>query len=136
MYKLPRDCTPEDLDLDLIVRGDGVPVGGRTWVQLSIGLANFGRLSRMLPYLWTIGVGVVPENDVVALAWLWRVNVRWIQKILDEGTMNYCGTAYPTRVFFWGGLTMASPCIGHDNPLDGGEFVQFWHLARWNIGGI
>ena len=46
--------------LDLIIRRDGVPVCGRTWVQLSIGFANFGRLSRMLPYLWTTGVGVVP----------------------------------------------------------------------------
>ena len=32
--------------LDVIIRGDGVPVGGRTWVQLSIGFANSGRLSR------------------------------------------------------------------------------------------
>ena len=56
--------------LDLIIRGDGVPVGGRTWVKLLIGFANFGRLSQVLPYLLTIGVGVVPENEVVALAWL------------------------------------------------------------------
>ena len=64
--------------LDVITRGDGVPVGGRTWVQLSIGFANFGRLSRMLPYLWTLAVAVVPENDTVSLSWLWRVNLRWI----------------------------------------------------------
>ena len=60
--------------LDLIIRGDGVPVSGRSWVQLLIGFGNFGRLSRMLRYLLTIGVGVVPENNVVALTWLWRVN--------------------------------------------------------------
>ena len=54
--------------LDVIIRGDGVPVGGRTWVRLSIGFANFGRWSRMLPYLWTLAVAVVPENDTVALS--------------------------------------------------------------------
>ena len=40
--------------LDVIIRGDAVPVGGCTWVQLSIAFANFGRLSRMLPYQWTL----------------------------------------------------------------------------------
>ena len=39
-----------------------------------------------------------PENNVVAVAWLWRVKLRWIQKILDEGTMNHFGNAYPTRI--------------------------------------
>ena len=52
--------------LDVIIRGDGVPVCGRTWVGLSIGFANVRGLSRMLPYLWTLGVAVVPENDTVA----------------------------------------------------------------------
>ena len=96
--------------LDLIIRGDGVPVEGCTWMQLSIGFAHFGRLSRMLTYLWTMGVGVVPESDIVSLAWLWRVNLRWIQKFLDEGTMNYCGTTYPTRFFCWEN----SPWLRHE----------------------
>ena len=45
-----------------------MPVSGCTWVQPSTGFANFAHLPRMLPYLWTIGVGVVPEKDMVALA--------------------------------------------------------------------
>ena len=85
------------------------PVGGRTPVQLSIGFANVGRLSRMLPYLWTLAVAVVPENDTVALSWLWLVNLRRIQKFINTGTMEYSGTEYPARVFLGGD----SPWLRH-----------------------
>ena len=95
--------------LDVIIRGDGVPVGCRTSVQLLIGFANFGCLSRMLPYLWTLAVAVVPKNNTVELSWLWRNNLRWIQKFINTGTMEYCGTEYPTRVFFGGD----SPWLRH-----------------------
>ena len=64
---LPSMNTSKTCFLDLIIRGDGVLVGGCTWVQLSIDFMNFGRLSRMLPYLWTIAVGVVPKK-----ATLWQ----------------------------------------------------------------
>ena len=47
-------------------------------------------------------MAVVPENDTVALSWLWRVNLRWIQKFINTGTIEYCGTEYPTRVFLGG----------------------------------
>ena len=114
--------------LHVIIRGDGVPVGGRTWVQLSIGFANFGRLSRMLPYVWTLAVAVVPENDTVALSWLWRVNLRWIQKFINTGTMEYCGTEYPTRVFLGGD----SPWLRHVLGI-----TTHWMVARiWDNGSL
>ena len=40
---LPTMDTSKTGFADLIIRGDGVGLSGRTWVQLSIGFANFRR---------------------------------------------------------------------------------------------
>ena len=69
---------------------------------------------------------MVPKNDVVALAWLWRVNLRWMQKILDEGPMSCCGIACPTRVFFGGDSLWLHHVLG---------ITTHWMVARlYNFG--
>ena len=101
------------------------------WVALGLGVLL--RLSRMLPYLWTLAVGVVPENDTVALSWLWRVNLRWIQKFINTGTIQYCGMEYPTRVFLGGD----SPWLRHVLGITTHWMVaSLYSFGIWNNGSL
>lgn len=91
-------------ELWLLVKGDGIPVGGETWCHLSVTFANLGPLARTLSYTWTIALARCPEKETEALRHLWQHNLSAIQAIIDGHALHTPGGAMPCRVFFGGDL--------------------------------
>ena len=57
--------------LTFVVRADGYPCAGGSWLQLSAGLLNHGEKARTPTFLWVIGMAVTGDKDMVALGQIW-----------------------------------------------------------------
>ena len=62
--------------LQLIVRGDGYPVAGGTWSQLTVGLANHGPSARQPAFCWVIALALWSNKEMVALGELWDIHFK------------------------------------------------------------
>ena len=58
--------------LTFIVRGDAYPVAGSNWTQLTISLANFGRLARSPAGLWVLSMANCDDKAMETLGILWK----------------------------------------------------------------
>ena len=85
-YISSRPALSETIDLDpsgptggvlhLIVRGDGYPVGGTVFSNLTVGLANHGYDARRPAFVWPIGLAVCHDNHMDKLFELWAKNLK------------------------------------------------------------
>ena len=66
-----------------VVRGDGYPCAGGSWSQLSVGLLTHGVKARTPVFLWTIGMAVTGDKDMVALRQIWA-------RVLQVCSLHFC----------------------------------------------
>ena len=82
----PREC---QVELWIIVRGDGLPCGGESWCQMSISFANHGHLARTLSYHWTVNVALCGEKSTSVLSQVWANNLAFLGM---QRSRAWCGT--------------------------------------------
>ena len=92
----PRECQGE---LWIIVRGDRLPCGGKSWCQMSISFANRGHLARTLFYHWTVNVALCGEKSTSVLSQVWANNLAFLQSALDSGVVPIRGASRRCRIF-------------------------------------
>ena len=62
------------LPIDVHRPGDGYPVAGGNWTQLTISLANFDRLARSPAGLWVLSMANCDDKAMDTLGTLWKSN--------------------------------------------------------------
>ena len=62
--------------LHLIVRGDGYPIGGEVFCNLTVALANHGYNTQRPAFVWPIGLVVCHDNNMDKLFELWATNIK------------------------------------------------------------
>ena len=67
----PQLRIPDGPRLHLIIRGDGYPVAGGSWSQMTIGMANHGPNARRPAFCWPIAIAIVNDHEMVTLGKLW-----------------------------------------------------------------
>ena len=81
-YIRSRPCFADTIDwtipITIIVRGDGYPCGGGSWVQLGVSLMNHGLRSRSPAYYWPICSASGDNKDLPSLQIVWskKIEVR------------------------------------------------------------
>ena len=95
-YIASRPAFMEPLDvskpLTLIIRGDGYPVAGVSFCQLSIGLANHGKLARHPAFTWVIALAVCHDSEMETLGELWKEQFQVCVGRVLVCMCAYCGT--------------------------------------------
>ena len=61
-------------ELTLIIRGDGYPIAGGSFCQMSVSLLEHGKQARRPGFSWVLGLAVCHDKDMVALEALWDDN--------------------------------------------------------------
>ena len=69
----------------LIVRGDGLPSGARSWYKIACGFANHIQKSRTLLYNGTLDLALVSEHETDLVRVLFGETLKEIQQIIDRG---------------------------------------------------
>ena len=86
----------------LIVRGDGLPCGARSWCQIACGFANHMQIARTLLYNWTLDLALVSEHETDLVRVLFGETLKKIQQIIDRGYMLLRGFWVRTVVIIGG----------------------------------
>ena len=120
----------------LIVRGDGMPLGGETWCQLTVGFANHGWLARTLSYMWTCNVALCAEKESELLGDLFQNNLATLQGIIDSGHITFRGWSYPCDVILGGDDPWLRMVLGLSKHWRVGSIFSFATLCGGDRSGV
>ena len=80
-YVFTQPCLYETLQpskdgLVFIVSGDGYPVAGVTWTQLTIRIRNHEHLARNAAHIWVLELAYCGDSNLKDLRRVWKKNLR------------------------------------------------------------
>lgn len=89
-------------NLEIIIRGDGFPVGGKHAVFLLVTLGNFGIRSKCLAFNLPINVAEIDEKNRPAVKQAFKDNLKFANEINKTKCIEFGGRRVKARVEFGG----------------------------------